>query len=127
MVREQQYRRKKYKAKTDGAVSEIRFDATKTLAQTLHQAGQEILVPQEEYFKVHILEPAGIAVNELPFYLDAGREFCKCCRQFTSVTRHNKCLDIYYKWLDKGLNNNCLVLMATYCGCDLMAYYEYSS
>jgi len=123
--RNQFWRRKKFEKKTDGSVAEIRFDAYATPAKTLHEAMATILVENEEVFKEDILEPAGVPVNEIPFYLDAGREFCRCCRNFTSLTRANECYNIYLRWLQKGLNNNCLVLMANHCGCDLMAYYEY--
>jgi len=123
--RNQYWRRKKFEAKTDGAVAETRFDAYATPAKTLHEAMATILVTAEEYFKTQILEPMGASTNEIPFYLDAGREFCRVCRNFVSVSRQNECYNVYLRWLQKGLNNNALVLMANYCGCDLWAYYEY--
>ena len=127
--RNQYWRRKKYEAKVDGSVAETRFDALGINAvgypKNLHQTMQEILVPAEEYFKTQILEPFGISTNEIPFYLDAGREFCRVCRNFTSLSRQNECYNVYLRWLQKGLNNNALVLMANYCGCDLWAYYYY--
>ena len=123
--RNQYFRRKKYQAKIDGPVAETRFDAYATPAKTLHETMQGILVPAEEYFKTQILEPLGISTNEIPFYLDAGREFCRICRNFISLSRQNECYNTYLRWLQKGLNNNALVLMANYCGCDLWAYYEY--
>jgi len=123
--RNQYWRRKKYKAKIDGSVSETRADAYKTSAQALHQTMQEILVPAEEYFKTEILEPHGVSSNEIPFYLDAGREFCRICRNFTDQTRINECYNTYLRWLAKGLNGNLLILEANYCGCDLWAYYQY--
>jgi len=119
------FRRKKFEAKIDGSVAETRFDAYATPAKTLHEAMAVILVGHEEVFKEDILEPAGVPTNEIPFYLDAGREFCRCCRNFTDLSRQNECYNIYLKWLQKGLNNNCLVLMANHCGCDLWAYYQY--
>jgi len=123
------FRRKKFEAKIDGSVAETRFDALGINAvgypKQLHSTMATILVGHEKVFKEDILEPAGVSTNEIPFYLDAGREFCRCCRNFTSLSRQNECYNIYLKWLQKGLNNNCLVLMANHCGCDLWAYYEY--
>jgi len=123
--RDQFWRRKKYKAKVDGSVWETRADAYKASGQALHQNMQEILVPAEEYFKTQILEPHGVPSNEIPFYLDAGREFCRICRNFTDQTRINECYNTYLRWLAKGLNSNLLILEANYCGCDLWAYYQY--
>lgn len=124
LVRANFWRRKKFEAKVDGSVVETRTDAYATQQIALHEAMATVLVANEELWKTTILEPAGISVNEIPFYLDAGREFCRCCRNFTSVTRFNECYNIYLKYLTKGLNNNCLVLMAVSCGCELMAYYS---
>lgn len=106
-------------------MAEIRWDALKTDAETLHGVMQDILVPHEENAKVNILEPAGVSVNEMPFYLDAMREFCRCCRNFTSVTRNNECYNIYRRWLGKGMIGNLLAQLGIQCGCDLWAYYEY--
>jgi hypothetical protein len=119
------WRRKKYEAKIDGPVAEKRFNAYATPAKTLHQAMQEILVPAEEAAKTQILEPMGISSNEIPFYLDAMREFCRICRNFTSQTRSNECYNTYLRWLSKTLNSNALILLANQCGCDLWAYYAY--
>jgi len=123
--RNQMWRRAKYKAKIDGSVAETRFDAYATTAKALHQTMQEILVPHEETCKTDILEPAGVPTNEIPFYLDAMREFCRVCRNFTSLSRQNECYNTYLRWLQKGLNNNLLVLLGNHCGCDLWAYYYY--
>lgn len=125
MVRKSLFRRNKYEAKTDGSVSETRTDAYRTRQVQLHTAIVTELVAKEEQAKTEILEPAGIPVNEIPFYLNAMRQFCRCCRKFTSNTRFNECYNIYLTWLQKGLDNNCLVLLGNLCGCDLMAYYEY--
>jgi len=124
VVRDQHFRRKKFEAKIDGSVAETRFDAYATPAKNLHEAMATILVGHEETVKTDILEPAGIPVNELPFYLDAMREFCRVCRNFTSQTRTNECYNVYLRWKAKNLDNNCLVLMAVHCGCALMEYYE---
>lgn len=123
--RNQFWRRKKFEAKIDGSVAEARFDAYATPAKALHQTMQEILVPAEEYFKSQILEPHGVSTNEIPFYLDAGREFCRVCRNFTSISRNNECYNVYLRWLSKGLVSNLLILEANYCGCNLWAYYQY--
>jgi hypothetical protein len=123
--RNQYWRRKKYEAKIDGSVAETRFDAYATAAKQLHGDMQDILVPHEVTVKTDILEPMGISTNEIPFYLDAMREFCRICRNFTSLSRQNECYNTYLRWLQKNLNNNALVLMADHCGCDLWAYYEY--
>jgi hypothetical protein len=123
--RNQYWRRKKYEAKIDGSVAEKRFNAYATPAKALHQTMQEILVPAEEAAKTQILEPMGISSNEIPFYLDAMREFCRICRNFTSQTRSNECYNTYLRWLSKTLNSNALVLLANQCGCDLWAYYTY--
>ncbi len=125
MVRSEYFRRKKFAAKIDGPVAEARFDAYATYAKALHAAMQAILVPHEITVKQDILEPDGISTNELPFYLDAMREFCRVCRNFQFTTRTNECYNVFLRWHAKGLDNNCLVLMAIHCGCDLMAYYEY--
>jgi len=123
--RNQFFRRKKFEAKIDGSVAETRFDAYATPAKTLHQTMQEILVPHEEAAKTNILEPAGVPTNEIPFYLDAMREFCRVCRNFTSLSRSNECYNVYQRWLSKTLNSNLLILLANQCGCDLWAYYQY--
>jgi len=123
--RNQYWRRMKFKAKIDGSVAETRFDAYATPAKALHETMQNILVPQEEEAKTQILEPMGIPTNEIPFYLDAKREFCRICRNFTDQTRSNECYNTYLRWLSKGLNSNALVLLANQCGCNLWAYYQY--
>ena len=123
--RSQMWRRAKFKAKIDGPVAETRFNAYATPAKTLHQTMQEILVPAEEAAKTQILEPAGVPSNEIPFYLDAMREFCRICRNFTDQTRRNECYNTYQRWLSKGLVSNLLILLANQCGCDLWEYYYY--
>ena len=119
------WRRAKYEAKLDGSVSEKRFNALATPAQALHAAMQNILVPQETDAKTLILEPAGIPSNEIPFYLDAKREFCRICRNFTSITRTNEVYNAYCRWKSKGLQSNLLVQLAAQCGADLWEYYAY--
>lgn len=123
--RKEMFRRAKYKAKLDGPVAEKRFNAYATSAKALHGAMQGILVPHEENAKANILEPAGVSSNEIPFYLDAMREFCRICRNFTSISRNNECYNTYCRWKSKTLNSNLLIMLAAQCGCDLMEYYTY--
>jgi len=125
MVRDQQWRRKKYEAKTDGTVSELRIDAYGDSMKTLHAAITTILVEKEEQAKSTILEPAGVTTSEIPFYLNAMREFCKCCRNFTSYTRDNKCYDILLRYRDKGLISSLLYKLAILCGCYPTGYEYY--
>ena len=125
MVREQQYRRKKYEAKVDGTVAEIRVDAYRADMVTLHTAITSTLVQREEQAKTQILEPAGIPTSEIPFYLNSMREFCKCCRNFTSVTRDNKCYNILLQYRDKGLRLDMLYKLAMLCGCYPEGYEYY--
>lgn len=124
MVRDQIWRRKKYEAKTDGTVSELRIDAYGAAMRTEHASITSILVTREEQAKVQVLEPAGVATSEIPFYLNSMREFCKCCRNFTSNTRDNKCYNILAQYRDKGLRVNLLYQLAMLCGC-YPAGYEY--
>ena len=125
MVREQQYRRKKYEAKVDGTVAEIRVDAYRADMVTLHTAITSTLVQREEEAKTQILEPAGIPTSEIAFYLNSMREFCKCCRNFTSVTRDNKCYNILLQYRDKGLRVDMLYKLAMLCGCYPEGYEYY--
>lgn len=125
MVREQQWRRKKYEAKLDGTVAELRADAYRADMVALHTAITTILVQREEEAKTQILEPAGITTSEIPFYLNAMREFCKCCRNFTSVTRDNKCYNILCQYRDKGLRLDMLYGLAALCGCYPEGYEYY--
>ena len=92
--------------------------------QTEHASITSILVTREEQAKVQVLEPAGVATSEIPFYLNSMREFCKCCRNFTSNTRDNKCYNILAQYRDKGLRVNLLYQLAMLCGC-YPAGYEY--
>ena len=124
MVRDQSWRRKKYEAKIDGAVAELRVDAYGSDMKALHSAITTILVQREEEAKVQILEPAGVPTSEIPFYLNSMREFCKCCRNFTSTTRDNKCYNILAQYRDKGLQVGLLYQLAMLCGC-YPAGYEY--
>jgi len=117
MVRDQEWRRKKYEAKIDGTVAELRTDAYRDAQVALHTSITSILVQREEEAKTTILEPAGVPTSEMPFYLNAMREFCKCCRNFTSTTRDNKCYDILLQYRDKGLLVNLLYGLAAMCGC----------
>jgi hypothetical protein len=117
MVRDQRYRRKKYEAKIDGSVGEMRTDAYKSTMETLYTAISTELVEKEEQAKTTILEPAGVGTAWIPFYLNAMREFCKCCRNFTSTTRDNKCLEILFTYRDKGLDQGLLYRLAALCGC----------
>lgn len=125
MVREQIWRRKKYEAKTDGDVAELRVDAYGASMKTLHAAMASVLVQREEQAKTTILEPAGVPTSELPFYLNAMREFCKCCRNFTSVTRDNKCYNILRQYADKNLRLDLLYKLAMMCGCYPSGYEYY--
>lgn len=124
MVRDQQYRRRKYEAKTDATAAELRTDAYRADMVTQYTAMASILVEKEEQAKTTILEPAGVPTSEMPFYLNAMREFCKCCRNFTSVTRDNKCYNILLQYRDKGLRIELLYQLAMLCGC-YPAGYEY--
>lgn len=123
MVRDSLHRRNKYEAKTDGSVSETRTDAYRTRQVSLHTAAQEIIVPREIEAKTTILEPAGVPVNMIPFYLNAMREFCRCCDNFISLTRENECENIYLMWVQKGLNPQLVAHLGVMCGCELAAYY----
>ena len=123
MVRESLRRRSKYEAKLDGSVSEKRTDAYRARQVVLHTAAQEILVPREIEAKTTILEPAGVSVNEMPFYLNAMREFCRLCDNFTSITRENECENIYLMWVQKGLTPILVARLGVMCGCELAAYY----
>ena len=117
MVRDQKWRRKKYEAKIDGTVAEIRTDAYRDTQVALHTSITSILVQREEEAKTTILEPAGVPTSEIPFYLNAMREFCKCSRNFTSTTRNNKCYNILLQYRDKGLQIGLLYKLAAMCGC----------
>ena len=125
MVREQQFRRRKYKAKTDATVSELRTDAYRDDMVPLYSAITTVLVQREEQAKTQILEPAGVPTSEMPFYLNSMREFCKCCRNFTSVTRDNKCYNILLQYRDKGLRVELLYRLAMLCGCYPEGYEYY--
>ena len=125
MVRDQVYRRKKYEAKIDGTVAELRIDAYGNDMVTLHTSITALLVEKEEEAKVQILEPAGVATSEIPFYLNAMREFCKCTRNFTSRTRDDKCYSILLRYRDKGLRLNLLYQLAALCGCYPLGYEYY--
>lgn len=103
----------------------MRVDAYGDDMVTLHTAITAQLVEKEELAKTSILEPNGVTTSEIPFYLNSMREFCKCSRNFTSVTRNNKCYHILLRYRDKGLLNNLLVQLAAICDCDLWGYYEY--
>jgi len=126
LPRDQIWRRRKYEAKIDGAVSEIRIDAYGSKMVELHTAITTVLVAKEEQAKVEILEPAGVTTSEMPFYLNAMREFCKCCRQFTSATRDNKCYSILLTYRDKGLQIGLLYKLAAMCGCYPEGYGYYA-
>ena len=125
MVRDQIWRRKKYEAKIDGTVAELRIDAYRADMVTLHSAITTTLVTYEERAKTEILEPAGVATSEIPFYLNSMREFCKCCRNFTSVTRDDKCYSILCTYRDKGLRVDLLYRLAMLCGCYPRGYEYY--
>lgn len=125
MVRNQLWRRKKFEHKVSGSVVEDRVDQYGTYMTSLHSAAQTILVAKEEQAKTEILEPAGVSVNMIPFYLDAMREFCRISRNFSGQTKQNEGYNAYEKWLTKGLNSNLLVLLANMCDIDLWAYYQY--
>lgn len=125
MVRDQLARRKKYEAKLDGAVAEIRTDAYRSRMIALHTAITSTLVQQETQAKTTILEPAGVPTSEIPFYLNALREFCKCCRNFTSTTRDNKCYNILAGYRDKNLRLDMLYQLAMLCGCYPQGYEYY--
>ena len=125
MVRDQIYRRKKYEAKVDGAVSEARTDAYRSRMVTLHTAITTTLVNQEIAAKTEILEPAGVPVNQIPHYLNAKREFCRLSRNFTDNTLLNEALNTLYRFTARGFNQNLLVQLAAQCGIDIWAYYSY--
>lgn len=125
MVRDEVYRRKKFAAKIDGTVIEDRIDQYGPSMVTAHTAMQSILVEKEEAAKTTILEPAGVTVNMIPFYLDAMRCFCRISRNFTSTTKNNEGYNWFTLFRTKGLDSNLLVLLANLCDIDLWAYYEY--
>jgi len=117
MPRDHVYRRLKYAAKLDGTIHEIRVDAYGANMAELHEAITAVLVAREEQAKADILEPAGVPTSEMPVYINAMREFCKCCRNFTSATRDNKCYSILLDYRDKGLLIGLLYKLAAMCGC----------
>lgn len=123
MVRDALRRRNKFEAKLDGSVAEKRTDAYKTYQVALHTTMQTLLVAKEIEAKTTILEPNGISVNEIPFYLNAMREFCRCTRNFTSLTRENECENIYLMWVEKGLTPIIVAQLGVLCDCELAAYY----
>jgi hypothetical protein len=125
LVRPQQYRRRKYEAKIDGDVFEKRADAYGSSMKTEHATITAVLVAKEEEAKTTILEPAGVGTAEMPFYLNAMREFCKCCRTFTSVTRNNKCFEVLNSYRNKGLQIGLLYKLAAMCGCYPAGYGYY--
>jgi len=125
LVRFYRWRKLKYKAKIDGPVAEKRIDAYGDYMKTSHRTMQTILVSAEEKAKSEILEPAGVPVNQIPFYLNAMREFCRISRNFTSNTKQNEGYKTYERWKAKGLDSNLLVLLANMCNIDLWAYYQY--
>ena len=125
MVRDQIYRRKKYEAKTDGDVAELRLDKYRDQMIELYKDITPEMVAAEIKAKTEILEPAGVATSELPFYLNSMREFCKCCRDFTSVTRDDKCYNILLQYQDKGLRVDLLYKLAMMCGCYPTGYEYY--
>lgn len=125
MVRAQEDRRAKYKAKTDGTIVGMRVNAYRDTMVTLYTSITALLVQKEEEAKTRVLEPAGVPTSEIPFYLNALREFCKCARNFTSTTRNNKALDILAQYRDKGLRTNLLSQLAALCGCYPPGYEYY--
>lgn len=125
MVRGQTWRRKKYEAKISGTVAERRIDAYDEYMKSLHSSITSILVEKETQAKEQILEPAGVGVAEIPFYLNSMREFCRICRNFTSVTRDNECYNILLKYRDKGLVLVLLYKLAALCGCYPIGYEYY--
>jgi len=124
MVRNQLARRRKYEAKLSGDVSEIRTDAYRSRMVNEYTTITALMVQRETQAKTLILEPAGIPTSEIPFYLNAMREFCKCCRNFTSTTKNNKCYNILAQYRDKNLRVDMLYRLAMLCGC-YPAGYEY--
>jgi len=125
MVRKEQYRRLKFEGKIDGSVAEDRITRYGEYMVSSHAAIQTILVAKEEQAKTTILEPAGVSVNMIPFYLDAMREFCRISRNFTEQTKQNEGYNCYERWRTKGLDSNLLVQLAAMCDIDLWAYYQY--
>ena len=123
MVRSEIYRRKKFEQKVDGSIAEDRIDQYGSYMKSQHETIQVILVAQEERAKTEVLEPAGVSVNMIPFYLDALREFCRISRNFTSATRTNEGINCYCRWQAKGLDTALLVQLASICEIDLWAYY----
>jgi len=104
---------------------EKRIDAYGSSMADLHEAMATILVTKEISAKASILEPAGVTSSEIAFYLDAMREFCKASRNFSSVTRDNKCYDLLCGYRDKGLAENLLYQLAMLCECYPLGYEYY--
>jgi hypothetical protein len=125
MVRHPFWRRKKYEAKVSGTVAELRVDAYGSSMASLHEAMATVLVSKEEQAKTEILEPAGVTTCEMPFYLNAMREFCKASRNFTSTSRDNKCYDVLCGYRDKGLDVALLYKLAMLCECYPIGYGYY--
>ena len=123
MVRKEHRRREKFKAKISGSIAEDRITEYGPFMKASHEAIQIILVDKEERAKTEILEPAGVAVNMIPFYLDAMREFCRISRNFIAATRTNEGLNSYERWKAKGLNSYLLVQLASLCNINIWAYY----
>ena len=123
MVRKEHWRRAKFKAKISGSIAEDRVDQYGAYMKSSHEAIQLILVDKEERSKTEVLEPAGVTVNMIPFYLDAMREFCRISRNFTSTTRTNEAINSYERWKAKGLDTYLLVQLAGICDVNIWAYY----
>jgi len=125
MVRDQIYRRRKYEAKADGTIAEMRIDAYGEWMVKEHTSITSVLVQKEEEAKGLILEPAGVSTSEMPFYLNAMREFCSICRHFTSHTRDDECYNVLLRYRDKGLVLTLLYKLAALCGCYPTGYEYY--
>lgn len=123
MVRKEHWRRAKFKAKVSGSIAEDRIEQYGGYMKAAHETIQIILVDKEERSKTEVLEPAGVTVNMIPFYLDAMREFCRISRNFTSTTRTNESINTYCRWKAKGLDGHLLVQLASICDIDIWAYY----
>lgn len=123
MVRKEHRRRAKFKAKVSGSITEDRIDQYGSYMKALHEAMQIILVDKEKRAKTEVLEPAGVSVNMIPFYLDAMREFCHISRNFTGATRTNEAFNTYERWKAKGLDSYLLAQLASICDIDIWGYY----
>lgn len=112
MVRSAELRRKKYDLKVVPSVVADRFTALKPSMLEQVTTKYTDLVTMETDVKTKVLEPAGVATIQIPFYLNYARQLYSLTQRFSGKSLEIEAKIAHDKWVARGLTSDTLKAIA---------------